>query len=352
MSPDLPQELLIVLRKISMYRLNRTAAVFSLAILILSGIEAKTAYCAYPGITLDYPGGIGTEATGVEGNLVVGFSKSSIDYADRGFIYDTSTSTFTTLPTPPWYRDDAENTLHPYGISGNQIVGTYHRSTRHGFIYDITTSSYTTLDCPSAGSGISGGTAALGISGNNIVGNYIDSSGIRHGFLYDGSMYLTLDDPSAAQNIYMSGTSALGISGNSVVGLYDDLAGKQHGFLYNISSKQYSTLDMPLATRSTVAMGIDGNTVVGNYLDESYFWHIFLYDLPTAAYSNLDINVPGSDAESFGISGNNIVGTYSSSGLDGNFRHGFVATIPEPSSFAIMLSTILCGLFWWRKRRL
>ena len=123
--------------------------------------------------TLDYPGSVGTNIGGISGNMLSG------DYTEesggsRGFIYNTSTHVWTTLPDP-------SPTTH--------IASVYH------------------------------------ISGNNVVGSFTDSSSVLHGFFYNGSSYTTLDYPGAVNTV------AEGIDGNTVVGYYDDASGHRNGFV-------------------------------------------------------------------------------------------------------------------------
>ena len=116
--------------------------------------------------------------------------------------------------------------------------------------------TYTTLNDPL---GV-GGTDAYGISGNNIVGTYYYSGDMMSGFLYNGSTWTTLDDPLGVQTI------ASGIDGNNIVGFYID-SSTHHGFLYNGST--WTTLDDPLAVYGTDADGISGNNIVGTYFVSS-----------------------------------------------------------------------------------
>ena len=143
---------------------------------------------------------------------------------------------------------------------------------QHGFLYNGST--YTTLDDPLAIA--NGGTNAYGVSGNNIVGTYNVSSGMEHGFFYNGSTYTTLDDP-----LGIDGTKALGIDGGNIVGMYWDSSNNVHGFLYNDST--WTTLDDPLAgtaaNQGTVICGISGSNVVGWYVDSSDNYHGFVADI-------------------------------------------------------------------------
>jgi hypothetical protein len=306
--------------------------------------------------------------------------------------------TFTTLDDPL-----GVNGTWASGIAGNNVVGSYKDSSgaTHGFLFNG--SSYAPLDDPSAANvglyhgieTINPGTHACGISGGNIVGYYTGSTGEAHGFLYDGSSYVTLDDPLGAY-----GTYAFGVSGGNVVGVYLDSSRHNHGFLYNGSS--YTTLDDPLAANDTVPSGISGNNIVGNYLSTSGAALGFLYD--GTSYTTLYGPSGNVGIWPSGISGSNIVGSYTASGgfgaqylfgflyngscytsvddpleahgpgpvgacgtavagIDGNSivgvynnstgAHSFVATVPEPSTIALLgASAIGLTAFAWRRRTL
>ncbi|MGO9114454.1 MAG: PEP-CTERM sorting domain-containing protein [Thermoguttaceae bacterium] len=312
--------------------------------LLLLGLGLWTgAAVAQTGITLDYPNGGGTVLYGVDGTNIVGTANS----LPGGFLYNGST--FTGIADP------LAGTLgsSPIGISGNIIVGQYYDSSdfSHGFVYNLSTSAFTTLDDPLAANG-SNGTFANGISGNNIVGHYCGSSVNSNGFIYNlsTSAYTTLDDPNAPHTPSLGGTAADAISGNNVVGVYYDSADHSHGFLYNISTKQYTTLDDPLAVGNTSASGVDGNTVFGEYADTSGYYSLFLYDIPTATYTTLNIDLPGPIWESGGISGNTIVGTYSDPVTD--YGHGFVATIPEPNALTLLAAgAVGLAVYSWRRNQ-
>jgi len=299
-------------------------------------------------ITLDYPNGGGTELFGIDGTNIVGTANS----LPGGFLYNGST--FTSIADP---LAGAQGSC-PFGISGTNIVGQYYDSSSrsHVFLYNLSTSAYTTLDDPNAASSPSGGivgTFPWGISGNNVVGGYYGSSDDFHGFVYNlsTSVWTTLDDPNAAQNQSLKGTVANAISGNYAVGNYSDSADVFHGFLYNISTQNYMTLDDPLVgsnTVGTVPTGIDGNTIFGEHTDASNAFCPFLYDISTATYTTLNINLPGPISMTGEISGNTVVGTYTDSQDVG---HGFVATIPEPSTLALLASALLgLGVIHLRRR--
>ena len=87
---------------------------------------------------LDIPGfGV---ATSLSANTVVGYSR---DGSGLGFLYDTSSLSYTTFGVP------GSTSTYPFGVSGNTVVGyDYHGTGWHGFLYDTSSMSYTTLDAP------------------------------------------------------------------------------------------------------------------------------------------------------------------------------------------------------------
>ena len=314
--------------------MNRLISFGNLSFLVL-GLGFWSGAAAQTCLTLDYPGGVNTQADGIAGNLVIGeYDDPSRQLTTYGYFYNLSTATYVRTFGNP--LAGAGYGTFPNSISGNNIVGSYDDSAhqQHGFVYNLSTSAYTTLDDPLTVSG-DFGTFATGISGNNVVGGYNGSSDSFHGFVYNlsTSAYTTLDDPNAAQNQSVKGTAAEAISGNNVVGIYYDSADHGHSFLYNLSTKTYTTLDDPLAGTYTGATGIDGNTVFGKYFDTSNNTCLFEYNIATATYTTLENDTPGYIWNTGGISGNTIVGTYTDSQ---DLGHGFVITLPEPSTFTLL----------------
>ena len=103
---------------------------------------------------------------------------------------------------------------------------------------------------------------------------------------------------------------------------------------------------MPWANSGGEADGIDGNNIVGSYLDTSGHRHGYLFD--GTAWTTLDM--PGATWTSAeGINGNNIVGTW----FDGSHYHGYIYTIPEPGSAALLGLAGATLLVWrrWRRQR-
>lgn len=290
-----------------------------------------------------------TQADGISGSNVVGSYKDSSGNS-HGFVHSLSTTAYTTIDDP---LGTAEGVNVPLGISGNNIVGYFGdvSGVQHGYLYSLSTSAYTTLDDPLAGNGLGQGTYASGISGNNIVGYYEDSSNVSHGFVYNlsTSAYTTLNDSSGT-----NGTDANGISGNTIVGLYEDSSYRPHGFVYSLSTSAWTTLDDPLGTKGTEAYGMDGSNIAGLYFDSSGESHGFLYNVSTLTWTTLDD--PSANTQFgtnvLGISGGNVVGYFAA--VSGNYDYdGFVATVPEPSTVALLAvgGIGLLGYRWRRRKR-
>jgi hypothetical protein len=298
---------------IGVSNLKRTLLFLSavLVVMTFSGV----AHNGYAYTTLNVPNSCNTYAYGIDGNNIVGTYKKvqgSNDY--YVFLYDITTSTYTTLPDSPvsYYPGVVD-------IDRNNIVGCYRDSIGyHGFIYDIITETYSTLDFPG-----SGYTHAYGIDGNNIVGCYWDEDDSTYlVFLYDitTSTYTTLDVPASAWY-----AEVVRIDGNNIVGYYFDGSG-HHGFIYDITTETYTTLDVPDAN-STYAYGIDGNNIVGTWYNGPP--HGFLYNITSQTYTTLDAPDADDYTEVWGIDGNNIVGWY----LTGMYSqcgtgYGFVTSEP------------------------
>ena len=85
------------------------------------------AFCQVPVITLDYPGGVNTEADNVNGDLVVGkYDDPNRQLTAYGYVYNLSTSTYVTTFGDP--SAGIGTGTFPHGISGNNIVGSYYDS--------------------------------------------------------------------------------------------------------------------------------------------------------------------------------------------------------------------------------
>jgi hypothetical protein len=295
-----------------------------LVAMVMCGVADKSRGQTF--VTLDDPIATGaspaggTVAQGIDGSNIVG--TYYVNQVANGFLYNGSS--FTTIDVPTATSTDIR------GISGSNIVGDYSNGSNHGFIYNGST--FTTLDDPVAVSN-SGSTYAAGVDGTNVVG-YFTYPGKTYGFLYNGSNYTTLSDPNA-----IFGTYAEDISGNTVVGYYIGNRGIQP---FSYVNGVYSDIN-GLGSGANLD-GIDGTDLSGNYQSASgpagfYFDGTNFLTLRDPASS-------GNQTTAFSLSGNHVVGYYlTSDGLE----HGFVATVPEPTT--IGLAAISALMFTGRRSR-
>jgi hypothetical protein len=290
--------------------------------------------------------------TGISGGRIVGYydvvsSLPSQLYAEHGFVYDDQSFRDLDVPAP------ARNT-HPNGISGGNIVGDYTDTAGklHGFLYDG--NRFATLDDPLASS-LGKGTLALGIDGHKVVGQYSDASSFTHGFLYNGSTYRTIDDPSNSPQNPGDGTILTAISGNNIVGYstssYSYFDGRlietvniYHGFLFD--GTKFATINSPFGQAgSSQPTGIDGAKIVGICrpgFDTQTIEDGFLYN----GDSYIRIASGQIGTEPHDIDGDFIVGTAKSGGTT---PYGFLAVIPEPSTWVLM-SLGISSLLLFKRR--
>jgi hypothetical protein len=236
---------------------------------LASGKSRGFLYDGTNGTTLDAPSSAQTYAWGISGSRIVGYFQDTPPYYEYyGFLREGTN--WTAL-----YAPDSINT-YAWGIDGTKIVGSYSGSNNgksHGFIYDLTTQNWNTIDNPSA----SQYTTVRDIEGNKMVG-YSSGTGsmpYQFSFLYDGTNWTNFYYPGAQS------TQAYGISGNFIVGYFRYKADTNfyHGFLYNIKDSSWTVLDYPDSFYTQI-YGISGNTIVGQYVDSSYTSHGFVYTIP------------------------------------------------------------------------
>jgi probable HAF family extracellular repeat protein len=200
--------------------------------------------------TLDYPGGIDTNALGINDlGQIVGLYQSNGRY--NGFYYDGGT--FTTINPPNSTSSDLEK-INNLG----QMIGYYvdQNFVQHAFVYDATTQTFTTLDPPSAIFSGANGINNLGW----VLGTY-STSGSSHEltFVYRGGHFKTIPHLSA-------GTIILGdINDNGVIvgGLYPPNSIEVNAFLYRGGEL---TVFLYPGSLSTGASGVNNaGVVVGGY---------------------------------------------------------------------------------------
>jgi len=300
---------------------------------VLLGVSMSV--CALPGrastvpfTPFSYPGAFGDYATGIDGNLIVGYYADASGF-QQGYLYDGST--FKTIS----YAPGVDTTLT--GISGNLITGIRQdaKGRSHGFIYNGTT--FVDVDHPLAGSGSivdPGGTYLAGISGTTVVGNYVDAAGKQRGFIFDGTTYTTFDKPGSGPER----TQLFGISGDTLVGQYDD-NGLRNFFMYtngvftdvpdDPSGDPVGSLYFAIGRSSSGQLRFAG----ANYgpIPGGTGQHALFFD--GTNFVTITNGDPNQITTAYGVSGNKVVGTYFD--LKAHISHSFVAVVPEPSALVM-----------------
>ena len=313
--------------------------------LAVPGLLATQAQAQYVYTTIDDPvakaAGGGTYVTSISGNVVAGYYFGSLLH---GFYHTLGTTNYTTIDDPVGYTNGSSQT-QAFGISGNNIAGTYQDPISggyYGFNYNMATSNYTTLAVPAT---ITGSTQGYGIDGGNVVGlchmseTSIPFNGYLEGFLATpsggGYTYSTFYYPSPSSvvnegsyNTTNYRTYVHGISGTNIVGYWVDENLVLHGFIYNINTASYTAVTSPSGGGCPL-YGISSNTVVGYYADPNHSFNDsgFTYNIATSNYTTLRDPLAPQNTFAQGISGATVVGYY----LDNNgVTHGFAASIPIP----------------------
>lgn len=159
--------------------------------------------------TLDFPGSLSTDATGISSNgaEIVGGTQLTIDSTEIGFLFDKGTFTLIQFPGSTY------TTAFKVNASG-ETVGTYNLAptnsefTDQGYTYK--NGVYETLDFPGAAGTFLGGINNRG----EIVGTYIKSYGVDQGFIDKGGVFTTINFPGATD------TSLIDVSNSGeIIGL-------------------------------------------------------------------------------------------------------------------------------------
>ncbi len=265
--------------------------------------------------TIDFPGAVSTEATGINPRGdIVGYYDSA-DGIRHGYLLSRGTFSSTDVPgairTFPFAvnpRGDivgsynsADGRTHGFLLSGGEftsidvpgatftqatginprgdIVGRYVTGGEtHGFLRDRD-GDFTSIDVPDATF-----TWAFGINpGGDIAGEYCSADDQAHGFLLSGGEFTSIDVPGAigapgcrdAPPPQHRGTVGCGINPRGdIVGRYNSADGMNHGFL--LSGGEFTSIDIPGATFTT-AIGINPRgDIVGRYDDADGVTHGYL----------------------------------------------------------------------------
>ncbi len=304
------------------------------------------------------PNGGGTTINGISNKgTVVGFSTDSATGNLLNFTANPLTSTTATLLTPPLGTAAMANGINSAGT----VVGF--DGVSNAFSLPNGGSTPTSL-LPSANTPA----MAFGINDKGMIVGQYTSGANTPGFILNGTTLTTVNAPTGASSDIVN---AQGINNNGlVVGFYAGNDGNVHGFMANASSAINGSLTGTAINDPTIPsvpgepgatfvfsqiLGInDHGIAVGYYGDSTLSQHGFLYNTNTGVYTFLDDpNVRfDNGVEVTQITGINnadeITGFYTdASGI----AHGFVATVPEPSSVALLGVGVAAVVVYARGRR-
>jgi len=218
----------------------------------------------------------------------------------------------------------------PGGVGGTQPEGINDRTEITGTYYDVSSGlepgflrqpdgSVVTIVPPAS----TGYTEANGINNSGtIVGRYFGISPGFQGFQFSNGNYTTIDVPEATSSS-MYGINNLG----DIVGAYTDASGVTHGFL--MSNGGFTAIDFPGATETNAQSINDNGEIVGSTVVADVR-HGYLFsngnftqiDAPGASMAKSGAPLSGTDVHGINASGV-IVGSYQDSA---GIVHGFVAS--------------------------
>jgi YVTN family beta-propeller protein len=201
-------------------------------------------------VPVNVPGATTTEVLGMDptnAQLLVGFY---VDTSGATHGYLLNGGSVTTLDYPGGIVTNAFDVN-----DSHQVVGTYVDSEEvdHGFLWS--NGAFTALNVPGAES-----TDAYGINNAGaIVGTYVDTEGVGHGFILIGGGFSTIDVPAATYT-EVDGINNLG----HIDGTFTDDEGTDHIFL--LTSSGFTTLDTPSSYYIDAWLLNDADEVVGEFI--------------------------------------------------------------------------------------
>jgi uncharacterized membrane protein len=305
----------------------RKCSVCLFGLSLVLAVTAKSLASGLTFTTIDYPGAVGTIATGInfKGTIVGDFCSTDCTPHERAHGYILSQGTFTQFDFP-----DSDFT-RPLGINdAGKIVGFYREVASgldHGFL--LSGGSFTSIDFPGASQ-----THAIGIDlAGDIFGGYCHGGNSCyfpgesvHGFLLSKGVFTTIDFPGAIFT-EVWGHDRTG----QIAGRYQDARGVFHIFL--LSNGSFTSIDFPGAAETAPGWYAQagGINAVGNIasgycaaepcLNPSSSAHGFL--LIGGSYTTIDFP-GGAGTIALGVnSSDEVVGFY---GDSSGAPHGFLRT--------------------------
>jgi probable HAF family extracellular repeat protein len=245
--------------------------------------------------TIDPLGSVGTFLQDInnKGQLIGEFSLPNGGL--QGFMYYHGT--YTLLPFFPFRINDK-----------GDMVGT--KSDGHGYVYSD--GQLSILDVPGASA-----TNMVDINDKGqIAGVYVNNG--AHGFLYDHGTFYSIDPAGSAGG---GGPTIVGMNDNGeVIGRFQTTQGGfYHAFLYDNGA--YTNLDFPGALSTEVFSINDKDQILGRYSD-NISGHVFVYD--HGIYTTID-QPPAGIGSSNEINDRGAIVGYDGNGI------GFLGTL-EPTS--------------------
>ncbi len=301
--------------------------IYLLALSLVLGITAGKSLAGGPTFTsIDYPGAVGTIATGINsaGMIIGDFCSTGCTPHERVHGYILSQGTFTQFDFP------GSDFTRPLGINdAGQIVGYFRdvaNGMDHGFLLSVGT--FTSIDFPGASQ-----THAIGIDpAGEIFGGYCHGGNSCyfpgesvHGFLLSAGVFTTIDFPGAIFT-EVWGHDRTG----RIAGRYQDASGVFHVFL--LSNGSFTSINFPGAAETapgwyTLVGGINaGGGIASSYCAAEPCLnppsaHGFL--LIGGTYMTIDFP-GGAGTAALGVnSSDDVVGVYKDS--NGAF-HGYLRT--------------------------
>jgi len=202
--------------------------------------------------SIDYAGAAQTVLTGInDAGQIVGYS----EYPFRGFVYDTSTQTFTDLSFPPG------TDIYPSGINNDGSIAGYVSRAPYEDTYTGFELAASGRDLQIVPPGSRAYTIVTGIDADGGVVGYFSTGYANYNFTFTNGIYRKLSIPGTTPSLY-----GVNPQGTVMVGTYSYSENKWMGFLF-----QNGVLKglQPAGAEYTSAQGINSAGVVVGYFEDA-----------------------------------------------------------------------------------